>query len=193
MKTDEVVQYVAISDGVSARVRSAWRSAECVTRRAFAASLLTSVAFAGSLNVQVAMRLAVAVSGVCLAAAALVDIDEHRLPNRLIGLAALAGVCGALLGGEPSGVVGAAVGALVAGGAMLIVRLTRGVGMGDVKMAFAIGVALGPLGFMAAPVAIGIAALSAALCGMATRRAQLPLGPSLWFGWAVVVATVGRW
>jgi leader peptidase (prepilin peptidase)/N-methyltransferase len=193
MKTDEVVQHVASSDGVSARVRSAWRSAECVTRRAFAAALLTSVAFAGSMNVQVATRLAMAVSGVCFATSALVDIEEHRLPNRLIGLAALAGVCGALLAGARSSVIGAAVGALVAGSAMMIVCLTRGVGMGDVKMAFAIGLALGPLGFMAAPLAIGIAALAAAAYGKAARRAQLPLGPSLWFGWAVVVATVGRW
>jgi leader peptidase (prepilin peptidase)/N-methyltransferase len=111
----------------------------------------------------------------------------------LIGLAALAGVCGALLAGARSSVIGAAVGALVAGSAMMIVCLTRGVGMGDVKMAFAIGLALGPLGFMAAPLAIGIAALAAAAYGKAARRARLPLGPSLWFGWAVVVATVGRW
>jgi leader peptidase (prepilin peptidase)/N-methyltransferase len=123
----------------------------------------------------------------------LVDIEEHRLPNRLIGLAALAGVCGALLAGARSSVIGAAVGALVAGSAVMIVCLTRGVGMGDVKMAFAIGLALGPLGFMAAPLAIGIAALVAAAYGKAARRARLPLGPSLWFGWAVVVATVGRW
>jgi leader peptidase (prepilin peptidase)/N-methyltransferase len=193
MRTDEVVQHSPNSDGASARVRAAWRSAEPVTQRAFAAALVTAVAFGLSLRVEAPLRIAVAASGVCLSTSALVDIEERRLPNRLIGLAALLAVCGALLTGEPSRVTGAVVGALVAGGAMLLVRLIRGVGMGDVKMAFAIGLSVGPLGLFAAPLAIAVAALVAAAYGTAAHRARLALGPSLWFGWAVVVATAGRW
>ena len=79
-------------------------------------------------------------------------------------------------------------GALVAGGAMLVVRLARGVGMGDVKMAAAVGIGVGMVSIDRAAVAIAVAALVAAAWGKAHHRNSLPLGPSLWFGWATTVA-----
>src|SRR4051794_5926415 len=94
--------------------------------------------------------LALAALGVPLA---LVDIAEHRLPNRLVLAAGV--VVGALLlvvavvGGDPARLLG-----VLLGGAGLFVLylvlavVSRGqVGMGDVKLAAVIGGALGFLGW----------------------------------------------
>ena len=86
-------------------------------------------------------------------------------------------------------------GALVAGGALLIVHLGRGVGLGDVKMAAVVGAAAGMVAFAAAPIAIVVAAVSASAYGALARRPSLALGPALWFGWAIAVASAsaGWW
>ena len=193
MKTEEVDQQVPTSDGVSARVRAAWDVAASITRRTFAAALFTSVALAGSMPGTYAERVALAIAGCCLATSALVDTVEHRLPNRLLAVAAVVSLAAAVLQGMPSVAVGGLFGAAIAGGAMLLVRLTRGVGMGDVKMAAAIGLSLGQLDLIAAPAAIAIAAVVAATYGMTAGRVRLALGPSLWFGWAAAIAAVSVW
>ena len=136
-------------------------------------------------------RLASAAVGVLLAAAAVVDVREHRLPNRLVGAAFVVALGGAATSGDAA-VVAAAVGALLAGGLLLGVYLTRGVGMGDVKAAAAIGMALGPAGWWASPAAIAVAATTASIYGSARRVRRLPFGPSLVLGWASL-ALATRW
>ena len=76
---------------------------------------------------------------------------------------------------------------LLGGGLMLLVRLTRGVGMGDVKMAAVVGASAGAVALMAAPVALAVASFAGATFGVITRRQRLPLGPALWLGWAVAL------
>ena len=71
---------------------------------------------------------------------------------------------------------------------MLFVRLARGVGMGDVKMAGVVGASVGPIALFAAPVAVAVAALVAGTYGLVAGRRRLPLGPALWLGWAVSLA-----
>jgi prepilin signal peptidase PulO-like enzyme (type II secretory pathway) len=66
--------------------------------------------------------------------------------------------------------------------------LIRGVGMGDVKMAAVIGASAGSVAPIAAPCALAITAVVAAIYGAATRRPTLALGPALWLGWAIGVA-----
>ena len=121
----------------------------------------------------------------------IIDIREHRLPNRLVvpGLV-LALVCGVLevvltsgLGWMPllSGVVAFAVFAL----------LSRfgGLGMGDVKLAAVLGVASG---FLGGEATIGSFALAFVFGGFAAlvlwlfkRRGSLAFGPFLLLGfWA---------
>jgi len=193
MKTEEVEKQVPTSDGVSARVRTAWDEAASTSRRTFAAALLASTAVAGSLPSAVGVRLAMILSGWCFVAAALVDIVEQRLPNRLLGVASASAVLGALSVHAMAAVAGAAIGAAVAGGSMLLVRIGRGLGMGDVKMAAAMGLGLGSVQLIAAPLAIAVAAFAASLFGLMAHRRRLVLGPSLWLGWIVALGWACRW
>jgi leader peptidase (prepilin peptidase) / N-methyltransferase len=101
-----------------------------------------------------------------------IDWDTMRLPNALVGILFGVGVLGATVsqfanvsvipvlawtGGGPLAqpLVGAAVGAILGGGVVLLisltyaaVRKTQGMGMGDVKLLAAIGVYLGPYSIM---------------------------------------------
>jgi leader peptidase (prepilin peptidase)/N-methyltransferase len=141
-----------------------------------------------------------------LAAAALVDTCEHKLPNRLMSGALFVALVGAALPRHGPVLAAAVVGAVSAGGLMLLVRLARGVGMGDVKMAAVVGASVaGAAGAMAAtgsgrptelwsaallapPLAIALAAFAAAAWGLLTRRQRLPLGPALWLGWLLTLS-----
>jgi prepilin signal peptidase PulO-like enzyme (type II secretory pathway) len=96
-----------------------------------------------------------------------------------------------LLLGLPGDVVRVSVGVLVAGGLLLGVRLRRGVGMGDVKLGAVIGGNAALVALPAAPVAVAVAAATGAGAGWVLRRSSLPLGPALWFGWAVAIVTAG--
>ena len=155
------------------------------------AACLTVGGLAAALSTDLSLRVALALTGALLIAAALVDVHEHRLPNALVAAAFATSVIGAAATLDLVSLAGLLGGTLVAGGAMLAVRLTRGVGMGDVKLAGVIGASAGSLSLPAAPLAIGVAAVVAATFGLATGRRRVPLGPSLWLGWAVSVAAFG--
>lgn len=149
------------------------------------------IVFTASLPVPMAVRAASAVSGVALVAAATVDIAEHRLPNRLVALAGATPLAAAFGVGSIEMVTDATVGALAAGGAMFAVYLVRGVGMGDVKTAAAIGASCAVVSPWAAPSAIAIAACVAAGYAALRRRRVLPLGPALCAGWATALVFAG--
>lgn len=121
-----------------------------------------------------------------LALAALVDVHEYRLPNQLLATASLLLLGSVVLSRDALLMRDSLVGAILGGGLMLLVRLSRGVGMGDVKMACIVGASVGIAArtLFAAPIAIALAAFSAAVFGLLARRRRLALGPSLWFGWA---------
>ena len=173
--------------GTTDRVVAAWADAHPVTRRAVAAACVTSAALGSAVSAPTTVRWSIAVVGVVLAVAAMVDVQEHKLPNRLL-LGALTSVTvGVLATSNVALAVSMAVGMLLAGGLMLLVRLTRGVGMGDVKMAAVVGASVGAVELMAAPIAVAVAAFAAASFGVITRRQRLPLGPALWLGWAVAL------
>lgn len=178
-----------------ARVRRAWHLVSDEMRRSAVAAALTSLLLSAATPLAPVLRASLAAAGVVLALAALVDVHEHRLPNTLTAIALGLPVVGAVVELDGSAAGRALVGALVAGGAMLVVHLTRGVGMGDVKMAAGVGAGTGVLSPELAAMAVAVAALAAAVWGMARRRPTLPLGPSLWFGWAVAIAlgSTGWW
>jgi len=173
------------------RVAQAHGAASPLTRRAWAVACLTSCTVAAAFDGPLTARVSTCVTGVLLATAALVDVHELRLPNRLLASAFTA----ALLAAAANGALGRSLlGALVAGGLMLIVALARSVGMGDVKMAGVVGAGVAQVQLVVAPVAIAVAALAAATAGVVLGRSRLPLGPALWLGWAVALAVpVGRW
>ena len=76
--------------------------------------------------------------------AAVIDVRERRIPNRLTYPAMLAGLAaqGVLHGWR--GLVVSAAGGLLFGGVFLLFYLIRGIGAGDVKLAAALGCIVGP-------------------------------------------------
>lgn len=170
------------------RVAAAWVDAHPVVRRAAIAACVSAVALSTAAPAPQSVQWGIAAVGAVLAAAATVDVHEHKLPNRLL-LTALALVCASVVAtADRATALSAISGLLIAGGLMLLVRLSRGVGMGDVKMAAVVGASVGAVNVMAAPVAIAVAALVAATYGTLSRRQRLPLGPALWLGWSVSLA-----
>jgi Flp pilus assembly protein protease CpaA len=166
-----------------------------VVRRAVVAAAATSCLVAMLTPVDGLARFSCALVGVLIVAAALVDVHERRLPNRLLALGAVIALAGPVLSADPRMLVRGLVGGVIAGVSMLIVRLARGVGMGDVKAATVIGVSVGTVSLVAAPVAIATTAFTAATYGLLAHRQRIPLGPSLWFGWAaaLLAASLGWW
>jgi len=170
------------------RVVAAWGNARPVLKRAVLAAWVTATALCTAVPAPTPVRWSIAVVGVILVTAALVDVHEHMLPNRLLLGALLAVGAGVLMASSAAVAVTATIGMLLGGGLMLLLHLTRGVGMGDVKMAGVVGASVGAVEINAAPVAIAVAALAAATYGLLARRQRLPIGPALWFGWAVSLA-----
>lgn len=184
--TDESLTGQTIS--TADRVAAAWAGAHPVLRGTAVAAGATAAALGTAVPAPQSVRWGIVAVGTVLAVAAIVDVAEHKLPNRLL-LVALALVCTSVLAAaDRATMVSAAAGFVIAGGLMLLVRLIHGVGMGDVKLAAVVGASVGAAHVMAAPIAIAVAALAAATYGFLARRKRLPLGPSLWLGWAVSLA-----
>jgi leader peptidase (prepilin peptidase)/N-methyltransferase len=130
------------------------------------------------------------IASLCLLAA--IDVAERRLPNRIV-LPAAAVVLAAQTAFFPDRVL---EWALAAGGAALVLLLPllvypAGVGMGDVKLMFLLGAALGTA--VATALLVGsFAAAAYALFllvrhGGDARHATFPLGPFLAFGAVVAL------
>jgi leader peptidase (prepilin peptidase)/N-methyltransferase len=134
-------------------------------------------------------------------AISLIDIRHHIIPNKLmypslIGFPVFLVI--ARLFGAPVDLPRAAIGFLAFGGGLFVIALiSRGMGMGDVKLAAVIGVVLGSLGMgyvgVAAAAAIVFGALGAivALVIGRDRKSAIPFGPYLALG-AVVAAFWGQ-
>ncbi|NBE55783.1 prepilin peptidase [Streptomyces boluensis] len=158
------------------------------------ALLCAALAAATGPRPELAVWLALVPFGVLLAA---VDHAVHRLPDLLtLPLAAAAltllGAAAALDGAGGSW-PGALLGGLALGGTYFLLFLAHpsGMGFGDVKLALALGIALGwygwgvlILGFTAGVGYGGAHALTLVLRGRASRRTAMPLGPSMLAGTA---------
>lgn len=133
---------------------------------------------------------------VLMTAACWVDLRVHRLPNRLLGAAAVLVVTRAVLVGAWSA-LGVSAGL---GLALLVLALARtGLGMGDVKLEAVLGTWLGTSGPWTAVQGLvgglvigGVVALALLMAGRAGRRTAIALGPSLLAGavlaWAGALA-----
>jgi leader peptidase (prepilin peptidase) / N-methyltransferase len=134
-------------------------------------------------------------------AISLIDIRHHIIPNRMMYPALVVFpvviVVGRLLdaGTDP---LRALVGALLFGGGLLLVALvSRGMGMGDVKLAAVIGMVMGSVGLRYVGVAAGAAIVLGGLGGIVAlllgrgRKTAIPFGPYLAAG-AVVAAFFGE-
>ncbi|MBT2501976.1 A24 family peptidase [Curtobacterium sp. ISL-83] len=150
---------------------------------------------AGEIAFLVALLYVMAVS----VALALIDIDTHRLPNRIVLplyplLLVLLGVS-SVFTGDWGALVRGLIGMVILGGTYLVlaVAVPRGMGLGDVKLAGALGLFLAYLGW--GPLTVG--AFAAFLLGgsfgivlLLIRRARrgsgIPFGP-----WMLLGAWVG--
>jgi leader peptidase (prepilin peptidase) / N-methyltransferase len=136
-----------------------------------------------------------------LVALSVIDIRHHRIPNVLVGPAVLVSagfvVVADLAGGHLDALRGL-LGFLAYGVGLLIVALIapKGMGMGDVKLAGLIGLALGSIGLGLVGVAAGagilfggVGAIAALLLG-ADRKSSVPYGPFMAAG-ALLAVFVG--
>ena len=94
-----------------------------------------------------------------------IDVREHRLPNKIVGPLALAVVAGVIIGGfvqEDLARSWRALGfGLAVAGVLLIANLLAGIGMGDVKYGFPMAATVGWFGWDALVLALMATALSA--------------------------------
>jgi leader peptidase (prepilin peptidase)/N-methyltransferase len=164
--------------------------------------LSTALLFSGAFLVYESLWVAIAVAFllVLMPAIAVIDIEHRIIPNRLTYPALLAFpvyLTVARLFGAPVDLVRMVTGFALYGGALFCVALiSRGMGMGDVKLAALIGLVLGSLGLRYVGVAAGsaivlggVGAVVALLLGRG-RKAVIPFGPYLAAG-AVVGAFWG--
>lgn len=148
---------------------------------------------------------AFAAGGVAVSA---VDLRTRRIPTSFVG--ATAGMCGGLIVcwsivlDRPGAIVGAVVGACMAGGLFLVLHLVSpaGLGLGDVRYAALVGLMAGWAGWSpddavadsagAALAAVFVATVVALTChaivGSRSRQlTPLPFAPALTFGALVII------
>jgi prepilin peptidase CpaA len=120
-----------------------------------------------------------------LVAVARSDIAARRIPNRLVGALAVLGLVAAVtVLREPVGLAGALAGFGLALAIWVPFWLLRVLGAGDVKLAAAIGVWLGPAGVVEASVLATLAGgvLAAGVLARRGRLGPLAVSVALWAG-----------
>lgn len=132
---------------------------------------------------------------------ALIDLRHRIIPNRLMYPALLLFpvlILPARLIGEAADPARAGIGLLLFGGILFVVAVvSRGMGMGDVKLAAVIGLVMGSLGLRFVGVAAGAAVVFGGLGGVVAlamgkgRKSAIPFGPYLAAG-AVVAGLWGE-
>ncbi|WP_370417291.1 prepilin peptidase [Streptomyces sp. QH1-20] len=167
-------------------------SAELLAAAAFAA-----LAAGGATSGFAAAQYWLAACGVALA---LIDLAVQRLPNVLTAPACAGTIlllAGAALASEPGSLGRAAAGAGAVTAVFLLLPLTAGMGLGDVKLAPAIGALLGWHGWTSLWWGALAGFLIGGVCGVALlatgrhRRAQVAFGPFMLIGALAVFATSG--
>lgn len=136
-------------------------------------------------------------------AAAVVDLEVQRLPNRVLGVAAVLVAVAVIVAGVATGewarVAGAAGGAAALFGGMLLLSFVGPLGGGDIKLAGVMGAVLGVYSWAAVAVGIlagmtlgGVAGGAWILVTRRGRATQFPLGPALVAGTVLSVLAAAR-
>lgn len=148
-----------------------------------AAGVTAFLALAATVRAHVPLASGVAVAVLTLAA--LVDLQERRLPDVIVLMAtATAIVClilERLVGGLDIQLSGAAIGAGLFAGPLFVVHLASpaSMGFGDVKTAAVLGASIGLVDWQAALAALAIAAGLTATVGLLGRARTVAFGPGL--------------
>jgi len=172
------------------RVTLGWRVR--IAAGASTAALFVLLVLGFGLSPELPAYIVLAAASVVLS---IVDLAEKRLPNTLVlGTAvtvAVLLVIAAAAGNDWGDALGALLGGAALFGVYLVLALISpsGIGMGDVKLAAVIGLALGHLGWgtwlvgLVAGFLVGSAvSLVALVLGRVTLRGSLPFGPSMLAG-----------
>lgn len=133
-------------------------------------------------------------AGVTLALSA-IDLDHHRLPNRILYPGTIVGigllVAGSVVDGSTDRLPAALAGGVGYFATLLVIALAArgGFGMGDVKLGFLLGVFLGFVGWEAvvaggfiAFLVGGLVAIILLFAGRKGRKEAIPFGPFLVLG-----------
>lgn len=176
--------------------RASWRRVGTVTVIAVALSVLGAIATRW--GTVWAAYLALALSGAVLI---VVDAEQHRLPDRLTGVAAVAGAAlltiAAATDGAWSRLGRVALAAAIVFAVFYAMALIspRGVGLGDVKLAALLAGYLAWFGWLTVLTGLaagfliaGVVSIGLLATQRATRATQIPLGPFLIVAVFVVVA-----
>jgi leader peptidase (prepilin peptidase) / N-methyltransferase len=186
----------ALGASVTGRFGASWSLLGPRGRVVAIGAAVAGAAAAGSWLADTANAVATGLSMLVLTAAALVDAVEHRLPNALVGAAAVPVILAlaiAWVTGSTDVVWGGLVGAALVGGPLLVAHLISPVGMGfgDVKAGAVLGAALGLINAQIAVLALMLGLLGSAVWALSGRRRSVALGPGL-VGGAVVALFVAR-
>jgi leader peptidase (prepilin peptidase)/N-methyltransferase len=127
----------------------------------------------------------------------IIDIRFKKIPNRItypaFAVFAVAVVAAWLFDGGTDPLRGLIGMALYGGGLFLLAIVSRGMGMGDAKLGFVIGLVLGSVGLRFVGVAAGAAIVSGGIGGLAalaigrSRKSTIPFGPYMAAGTVVAV------
>lgn len=162
--------------------------------------LITSTVVAAATAVVGGAPVAAALAVLALLPAAVVDLRERRLPNRLVALAGSVGLLAAALertvGTRLDDVT---IGQVVAGLAVLVGPLAvlhlispAAMGFGDVKAGLVLGGAVGMVEPIAGLVTLTVAGGLGSVVGLVGRRRAIAFGPPLVLG-AAVASAITPW
>lgn len=147
----------------------------------------------------VGVWVAVSVSLSIASLAAWVDLQSRRIPDELVALALLPSVGSAaaalVTGGGATRMVTIVFGIGILALPLLLIHLVSpsAMGFGDLKLAVALGAAVGLVDPVLGLVALCVASALTAAVGVATRRGALPFGPGLVIGAATALVLASTW
>ena len=129
-----------------------------------------------------------------------IDLDHKLLPNRIVYPAFIIGwaglVAAAIADGTTDRLLDAAIGSAIFGGTFFVIAMIspRGMGFGDVKLAFVLGTFLGytrlglvPLGMFLAFMIGALTGIAVMLLGRGGRKMEIPFGPFLALGTVLAI------
>lgn len=174
-----------VSTGVAARPPLALRPSDALGPPLGA--VVATLAWAAGADAVALVPLAVAAA--LAPALARIDVAERRLPNALtlplLSVGAIAAVV-RLAQGDLAPLV-----ALASALVLLAMAVAGGMGMGDVKLGAALGLALATLGWTAPLAGLGASVMVGGIAGavaLALSRRTVPFGPALLVGHALAAA-----
>lgn len=153
--------------------------------------MITSLAIAAAIG---SIPFGAAAAVAFLVPAAVIDIEQHRLPDVWVAAALAVLVAAAATGwvvGRPLDAWQSVGGANLMALPVLALHLVSppSMGFGDVKAAAVLGAAVGSIDWRLGAVALCLAALTGAVAGLVTRCRSIAFGPFLVFGaWFVLIA-----